>query len=220
MATTAKKTVAKKSAVKKSVPKKAAAKKSATQKAPARKKTAVRKAGTKNTVTKKATAGKAVTKKTTARKVTVRKSVSGKDQAGRISEENLQAIAADIDRQMKMLAEMNTRVLIAKDQLADFQENISIKIKTFKEKNAGKQTENLKDIMASIRKTKDEAAKMIKDSKALHETYDKVSERFEKGRVSAAKEIKKAEAVFREKLQEVEARVAKKAGEIKKNLKK
>jgi len=210
MATTAKKTATKKSTVKKATPIKAAAKKPAIKKAPARKK-----AGTKNTSTKKAAA-----RKTTAKRVTVKKSVSSQDEVVRISEENLQAMAADIDRQMKLLAEMNTRVLIAKDQLADFQENISSKIKAFKEKNAGRQTENLKDIMASVRNTKDEAARMIKDSKALHETYDLVSERFEKGRVTAAKEIKKAEAVFLEKIHEVEAKVVKKASEIKKNLKK
>ena len=215
MGTTTKKSVAKESTAKKVAPKKAAAKKPASKRSPAKKKAAVRKAGTKNTATKKAT-----TRKAAAKKVTVKKPVSNQDEPGRISEENLQAIAADIDRQMKMLAEMNTRVLIAKDQLADFQENVSSKIKAFKEKNAGKQTENFKDIMASIRHTKDEAAKMIKDSKALHDTYDMVTERFEKGRVTAAKEIKKAEAVFLEKLQEVEARVVKKAGEIKKNLKK
>ena len=74
--------------------------------------------------------------------------------------------------------------------------------------------------MASIRDTKDEAAKMIKDSKALHEIYELVSNRFEKGRVAAAKEMKKAEAVFLEKLHVVEAKMAKKAGEIKKNIKK
>ena len=220
MGTTAKKSVAKDSTVKKATPKKAAAKKVTTKKTASKKKTAVRKAGAKNTSTKKAAAKKAAAKKTTAKRVTVKKPVSGQDEVGGISEENLRAMAADIDRQMKMLAEVNTRVLIAKDQLADFQENISSKIKAFKEKNAGKQTENLKDIMASVRNTKDEAAKMIKDSKALNDTYELVSERFEKGRVTAAKEIKKAEAVFLEKLHEVEARVVKKAGEIKKNLKK
>ena len=203
-------TTAKKSAVKKTAPKKTVAKK-----ATAKKKAAVKKLPTKRTATKKAT-----TKKTAAKKAAVKKPISSQDEVGKISEENLQAMAADIDRQMEMLAEMNTRVVIAKDQLADFQENISSKITAFKKRNAGKPTENLKDIMASIRDTKDEAAKMIKDSKALHETYELVSNRFEKGRVAAAKEMKKAEAVFLEKLHVVEAKMAKKAGEIKKNIKK
>lgn len=204
MGTTTKKSVAKKSAVKKAPAKKVTAKKAA-----------VKKVAMKKTTTKKATARKAAT-----RKATVKKPLSSQAELGKISAENLQTLAMDIDRQMKMLGEMNTRVLIAKDQLADFQENLSAKIKAFQKKNAGKQTENFKDIMTSIRETKDEATKMIKDSKALHETYEVVSKHFEKGRVAAVKEMKKAEAVFMEKLHMVEAKVVKKAGEIKKNLKK
>ena len=121
-------TTAKKSAVKKTAPKKTVAKK-----ATAKKKAAVKKLPTKRTATKKAT-----TKKTAAKKAAVKKPISSQDEVGKISEENLQAMAADIDRQMEMLAEMNTRVVIAKDQLADFQENISSRITAFKKRNAGK----------------------------------------------------------------------------------
>jgi hypothetical protein len=208
MATAAKKTAARKPAAKKATAKKAGAKKTPASK------TAVKKPAAKKVTASKVPGGKAPAARTP-----VTQPLPSHEEVGRISEENLKAMASDIDRQMKMLAEMNTRVLIAKDQLADFQEKISARIKAFQAKNAGKPTENLKDIMTSIRETKDEAAKMIKDSKALHETYEVVSRNFEKGRAAAAKEMKKAEAVFLEKLREVEAKVMKKAGEIKKNLK-
>lgn len=220
MGTVAKKPDANESAVTKAAPKKTAAKKAVTKKASTRKKAAIRGKGTKKTTTKKTAAKKSVAKKSVASRATVKSPLPGQDEVGKISEENLHAMAADIDRQMKMLAEMNTRVLIAKDQLADFQESISSRIEAFKKRQAGKKTENHKDIMTSIRDTKNEAAKVIKESKALHETYELVSKHFEKGRVAAAKEMKKAEAVFLEKLHAVEARVVKKADEIKKNLKK
>lgn len=199
MVTTAKKSVSKKPSVKKSTAKKTVAKKTAVKK----------------TAVKKPTA-----KKTVANKADIKKALFDHDEIVRLSEKNLQAVAMDIDRQMKMLAEMDTRVLIAKDQLADFQEMIYDKINAFQNKNAGKKTDSHKDIMTSIRETRDEAAKIIKESKALHETYDLVARNFEKGRVAAVKEMKKAEIVFMKKLHEVEAKVLKKAGEIKKNLKK
>lgn len=193
---------------KKSVAKKPAVKKTATSKATVKKATAVQ-----------TTVKKTAVKKTAVRKTAVKRPLSSQAEVGRIGNASLQALATDIDRQMKMLAEMNTRVLIAKDQLADFQEMVAAKIKAFQQKNAGKPAEIQKDIMASIRETRAEAAKMITDSKALHETYALVSRQFEKGRVAAAKELKKAEAVFLEKLHVLEAKVMKKAGEIKKNLK-
>jgi hypothetical protein len=183
------------------------------------KKSVAKKPAVKKTATSKATVKKATVGKTAVRKTAVKRPLSSQDEVGRIGNANLQALATDIDRQMKMLAEMNTRVLIAKDQLADFQEMVAAKIKAFQQKNAGKPAEIQKDIMASIRETRAEAAKMIKDSKALHETYALVSRQFEKGRVAAAKELKKAEAVFLEKLHVVEAKVIKKAADIKKNLK-
>lgn len=208
----------------------------ATTKKPVTKKPAVKKPTAKKAVTKKAAANKVAVKKTAAKKATVKKTAAKRpavkkaavkkpsfdhDEVGRISEKNLQAIAMDIDRQMKMLAEMDTRVVIAKDQLAEFQEMISAKINSFQNnKGTGDKAGSTKDIMKSIRATKDEAAKIIRDSKALHETYDLVVKHFEKGRVAAVKEMKKAEVVFKEKLHVVEAKVLKKAGEIKKEFKK
>jgi len=199
-------------ASKKTTKKKAAAKKSAG------KKTAVKKTAVRKTTSKKTTA-----RKTAAKKASVKKTTGGvvakQTQAGSASEKDLQALAMDIDRQMKILAEMNTRVIIAKDQLADFQEIISEKIKTFQTRTDGEGLTGQKDVLATLRQKKDEAARMFKDSKALHETYETLAKHFEKGRVTAAKEMKKAEAAFLEKFHVIEARLVKKAEEIKKNLK-
>lgn len=181
--------------------------------------TAKKKTAKKKVAKKKTAAKKAAVKKTVARKATARKTTAKKATAGGASEKDLQALSMDIDRQMKVLAEMNTRVIIAKDQLADFQELISEKIKTFQQRNTAHDTAGQKDIMTRIRLTKDEAARMVKDSKALHETYETLAKHFEKGRVAAAREMKKAETAFMEKYHEVEARVIKKAEEFKKNRK-
>jgi len=182
------------------------------------KKTAVKKTPTNKPTRKKAALKKTPVKKTTAGGAAARQSPAGQA-AGGASEKDLQALAMDIDRQMKVLAEMNTRVIIAKDQLADFQELISEKIKAFQQRSAADSEAGHKDVMTRMRETKDEAARMFKDSKALHETYETLAKHFEKGRVAAVKEMKKAESAFLEKFHEVEARVVKKAGEIKKNLK-
>lgn len=204
-------------AKKKTAKKKAAAKKTGGKKA------AVKKSLPKKTAGKKTTAKKAAAKKARVQKTTVggalAKQPAASQAAAGPSEKDLQALAMDIDRQMKVLAEMNTRVIIAKDQLADFQEMIAEKIKAFQQSSAAESAAGHKDVMTRMRETKDEAAKMIKDSKALHETYETLARRFEKGRVAAVKEMKKAESAFLEKFHEVEARVIKKAGEIKKNLK-
>jgi len=204
-------------AKKKTANKKAAAKKTASKKI-AVKKTATRKTTSKKTSARKAAAKKAPVKKMAGGSVAVKQSQAS-PAAGGASEKDLQALAMDIDRQMKVLAEMNTRVIIAKDQLADFQELIAEKIKTFQQRSAADNAAGHKDVMTRMRETKDEAARMIKDSKALHETYETLARHFEKGRVAAAKEMKKAESAFLEKFHEVEAKVIKKAGEIKKNLK-
>ena len=199
MSPTKKKSASKKTTIKKSAPKKTASKKTAVKKS-ASKKTTVRK-----TAVKKAAIKKAVTSKPSL----------DHDEVSKISAKNLEALAMDIDRQMKMLAEIDTRVIIAKDQLADFQEMIQAKINAFQERNANKPA----DLMTSIRETRDEASKLIKDSKAIHDTYDSAVKYFEKGRVAAMKEAKKAEIVLVKKLHEVEAKMLKKAGEIKKNIK-
>lgn len=128
-------------------------------------------------------------------------------------------MAADIDRQMKTFAEIDTRVLIAKDQLADFQEMIQEKISAFQKKHANRQTESHTDIMKSIREAKDEAAKYIKESEAIHDAYEMLVKQLEKGRQAAVRETKKAEVVFKEKFHEVETKVLKKANEIKENIK-
>jgi len=185
-----------------------------------KKKAAVKKTGGKKAAVKKTAASKTARKKAAVKKTPVKKTgAESLTTAGGASEKDLQALAMDIDRQMKVLAEMNTRVIIAKDQLADFQELISEKIKTFQQRSDAESAAGHKDVMTRMRETKDEAARMIKDSKALHETYEKLATHFEKGRVAAVKEMKKAESAFLEKFHEVEARVIKKAGEIKKNLK-
>ena len=202
---------------------------SPTDKKSASKKTATKKAASKRTASKKPTVKKSASKKTAARKTAVKKTAVKKavtskpsldhDEVSKISAKNLETLAMDIDRQMKMLAEIDTRVIIAKDQLADFQEVIHAKINAFQERNANKQVGDHKDLMTSIRETRDEASKIIKDSKAIHDTYESAVKFFEKGRVAALKEAKKAEVVLVKKLHEVEAKMLKKAGEIKKNIK-
>jgi hypothetical protein len=191
-----------------------------TDKKPVAKKPAAKKAATKKPAVKNPAAKKTAAKKIAVKKPAVNKPSFDQDEVNRISAKNLQAVAMDIDRQMKLLAEIDTRVLIAKDQLAEFQEMIHAKISNFQNKSAGKQTENHKDIMSSIRETRDEATRLIKDSKAIQDTYESVVKHLEKGRVVAMKEAKKAELAFMKKLHEVEARMLKKAGEFKKNLKK
>ena len=187
---------------------------SPTDKKPASKRPAVKKSASK----------KSAARKTTAKKAAVKKTVSSKpsldhDEVSKISAKNLETLAMDIDRQMKMLAEVDTRVIIAKDQLADFQEMIQEKIKAFQEGDVNKPAGKHKDLMTSIRDTRDEASKVIKDSKAIHDTYESAVKYFEKGRVTALREAKKAEVALVKKLHEVEARMLKKAGGINKSIK-
>lgn len=219
MSPTDKKTASKKPMVKKPASKKTAARKTAV------KKSASKKSSSKKTAVKKAVAKKAAVKKTAVKKTAVKKTVTRKpspdhNEVSKVSAKNLETIARDIDRQMKMLAEIDTRVIIAKDQLADFQEKVQAKISAFKERNANKPEGTHKDLMTSIRETRDEASKIIKDSKAIHDTYESAVKYFEKGRVAALKEAKKAEIVLVKKLHEIEGKVLKKAGEINKNIKK
>lgn len=213
MSPTDKKTASKRPAVKKSASRKNTARKTTVKKAAAKKPAA------KKTRVKKTAAKKAAVKKTAVKKVDPGRPSLDHDEVSEISVKNLEAMAMDIDRQMKMLAEVDTRVIIAKDQLADFQETVQAKIKAFRERSDNKPGGNHKDLMTSIRETRDEASKMIKDSKALHDTYDSAVKYFEKGRVAALKEAKKAEVVLVKKLHEVEAKMLKKVGEINKSIK-
>ena len=208
-----KKSAATKAASKKTVSKKTVSKKTVS------KKTVSRTTAKGKTAVKKAAVKKATVKKTTVKNSAASKPALDHDEIVRIGAKNLQAVASDIDRQMKMLAEIDSRVLIAKDQLADLQEVIHSKINAFQEKKSARQAGSHKDLMTSIRETRDEASKIIRDSKALHDTYESAVKYFEKGRVAAMKEAKKAEIVLVKKLHEVEAKMLKKAGEIKKNMK-
>lgn len=198
--------------------KKKTAKKKAAAKKTAGKKSAVKKTATKKTVSKKTAAKKSPVKKKAARSKAASQPTSNQA-ASAATEKELQALAIDIDRQMKVLAEMNTRVIIAKDQLEDFQELIAARIKAFQQRSAADNAAGHKDVLTRVRETKDEAARMIKDSKALHETYETLARHFEKGRVTAVKEMKKAESAFLEKFHVVEEKLMKKAEEIKKNMK-
>ena len=120
---------------------------------------------------------------------------------------------------MKKLAEMDTRVLIAKDQLADFQEVLHEKMVAYQNRRAEHSSESHADIMTSIREAKDEAAKYIRESEAINDAYEKLLKQLDKGRQAAKRETKKAEAVFKEKFHELETKLAKKASEIKENIK-
>ena len=153
------------------------------------------------------------------KKTTVVQDGPDPDEAGRAGEENLRTVAMDIDRQMRELAEMNTRVLIAKDQLADLQETIQAKISAFQERRAADHAEGHTDLRQSIRNARDEAARHIRESKAINDAYDKALRQLEKGRKAALRETHKAEAAFKEKFHEVEEKLLKRAGEIKDNLK-
>jgi len=141
------------------------------------------------------------------------------EEVKKINEEHLHAVAIDIDRQMKTLAEMDTRVLIAKERLIDFQEMIQERIHAYQEKKDGDPSESHSDILQSILHAKDEAAKHIKESEAINDAYDKLLKQLEKGREATRRESKKAEKVFKEKFHELEAKLKQKAGEIKENIK-
>ena len=102
---------------------------------PTKKKSSVKIPGNKKSASKKTT----TRRKTVVKKAAVKKPVASKlsldhDEVSRISATNLETVAMDIDRQMKMLAEIDTRVIIAKDQLADFQEMVQAKINAFQER--------------------------------------------------------------------------------------
>jgi len=160
---------------------------------------------------------------------------------GNASAKNLKMASANIDRQMKKIASIDTRVLIAKDKLTELQEHIHEKRSEFQEKNtaaakrallnARKRMTNHKDLMSTIREKRAEAVKALKESEAIHKAYESVVEHLDKGRTTALnevkkaevrfmKEAKKAETAFMKKLHRVEEQMLKKADQIKKNFKK
>ncbi|MFT5451792.1 MAG: hypothetical protein ACI9N9_001278, partial [Enterobacterales bacterium] len=138
------------------------------------------------------------------------------------------ASSMDIDRQMKKISALDSRVLIAKDKLEEFQQLLHVRRKNFQEKNtaaakralenARKKLSNHKDLMTSIRETRAEAASMLKDTKSIHSTYESVVNYLEKSRVSAMKEAKKAEVNFMKKLHKIEKQMLVKAEKLKKKI--
>ena len=177
-----------------------------------------------STATKKPAAKKPVAKKPAAKKPFFDPGLVGRDSA-----QNMQMAAKNIDRQMKKLASIDTRVLIAKDKLAELQELIQLKGEEFQEKNTAaakralentrKRMSNHKDIMKTIREARAEAATMLKESKSIHKAYESIVNHLEKGKATALKEAKKAEISFMKKLHKVEAKMLKTADNIKKNIK-
>ncbi len=218
-------TAPKKPAAKKPVAKKPAAKKPATKK-PATKKPATKKPVAKKPVTKKPVAKKPVAKKPVAKKPVAKKPVFDPAVVGNNSDKHLKKASDNIDRHMKKLATIDTRVLIAKDKLTELQDLIHEKRMEFQKVNsaaakralinARKKMANHKDFMTTIREKRAEAAKALKDHKSLHKTYESVVSHLEKGRLNAIKEAKKAEVSFMKKLHKVEAKMLKKAEEIRK----
>jgi len=236
----AKKPAARKPAAKKPAAKKPAARKPAAKK-PAAKKPAAKKPAAKKPAAKKPAARKPAAKKPAARKPAAKKAAFSPDKVGNASAQSVKAASAEIDRQMKKLASIDTRVLIAKDKLSELQEHIHHKRLEFQEKNtaaakralenARKKMSNHKDLMSSIREKRAEAVKALKESEALHNAYESVADHLEKGRTTAMSEIKKAEESFMKeakkaevnlmkKLHSVEEQMLKKANQLKKKFQK
>jgi hypothetical protein len=192
------------------------------------KKPAVKKAAPKKVVAKKPAVKKAAPKKAVTKKSAPKKAAFNPDDVGQTSTKNLKASSMDIDRQMKKISALDSRVLIAKDKLEEFQELLHERRVTFQEKNtaaakralenARKKLSNHKDFMTSIRETRADAAKMLKDTKSIHSTYESVVNHLEKSRVSAIKEAKKAEISFMKKLHQIEKKMLKKAEQLKKKI--
>jgi DNA repair exonuclease SbcCD ATPase subunit len=181
-----------------------------------------------STVAKKTTAKKPAAKKPAAKKPAAKKPAFKPENVGKASAENLHSASKNIDKQMKKLATIDTRVLIAKDKLAELQGMIAEKREEFKEldsgsakralENARKKLNNHKDVMSSIRETRADIVQRLNDSKSIHKAYESAVKHLEKGKETAMREAKKAEVNFMKKLHKVEEKMLKKAAEIKKNL--
>jgi len=216
------------------------AKKPAAKK-PAAKKPAAKKPAAKKPAAKKPAAKKPAAKKPAAKKPAAKKPAFNPNKVGTASTRNLKMASTNIDRQMKKIASIDTRVLIAKDKLTELQEHIHEKRLELQEKNtaatkraldnARKRMKNHKDLMSTIKEKRAEAVKALKESEALHNAYQSVVDHLDKGRATALNEVKKAEVkfmneakkaetAFMKKLHKVEEQMLKKAEQLKKNFKK
>jgi len=208
---------AKKSAAKKPAAKKPAAKK------PAAKKPAAKKPAAKKPAAKKPAAKKPAAKKPAAKK----KPKFNPEKVGADTTKNMKSAAKNIDRQMKKLASLDSRVLIAKDNLTELQKSIHIKRVEFQKKNTAaakraydnllKKIDNHNTLITSMKQTRAEIAAVLKDNKSMHNAYESVIKKIDKGRERAVVEAKKAEVLFMKNLHKIEAQMLKKAEEIKKN---
>ena len=234
--TTTRKAPAKKAAPKKATTtRKAPAKKAAPKKATTARKAPAKKAAPKKATTaRKAPAKKAAPKKaTTARKAPAKKAAPKKattdfhpDHVGSSAKENMQSAAAQIDRQMKYIANMDTNILIVMDKLSEFQEQVHHKGVEFQEKNtkaakrawesAIKRFEIYKQKMDTFKHEREQAMHNLTEHKTLHKTYENLVEQLEKGKKKAIEEARKAEVKFLKQLHKVEEKMLKKAEQIKK----
>jgi hypothetical protein len=222
----AKKPTAKKPAAKKPAAKKPAAKKPAAKK-PAAKKPTAKKPAAKKPAAKKPAAKKPAAKKPAAKKPAVEKPAEiSHEHVGLSAKENMQQAADAIDKQMKTIANMDTRILIAMDKLSEIQERLHERSIEFQKKNtkAAKQAwENAKQaldkhhgIIDEIKHKRQQAMDALKEHKTLHETYETIVEQLEKGKKKAIIEARKAEASFMKQLHKIEEQMLKKAEQIKK----
>lgn len=227
---------------KKVTAKKPASRKTTTAKKPAVKKTTTSKTTAKKPATKKAiTSGKSTAKKPVAKKPAARKSsrkpttkktsvkANNIPVVGKSTKQNLEETANAIDEQMKYIANMDTRILLAMDTLSDFQEKLHQRSVEFQEKNtkaAKRAWENAKQslekhhgIVDEFKAKRKQAMDALKEHKTLHETYEHIVEQLEKGKTKAVEEIRKAEANFMKQLHKVEEQMLKKAEQLKKKYK-
>ena len=138
----------------------------------------------------------------------------------------MQQAANAIDDQMKYIANMDTRILIAMDKLSEFQETLHQKSTEFQKKNtkaakrawvhAKKSLDNHHEIIDEFKTKRQRAMDSLKENKTLHETYESIVEHMERGKKVAIEEAKKAEEKFMRQLHKIEQQMLKKAEQIKK----
>ena len=147
-------------------------------------------------------------------------------EVGDSARENMQQAANAIDDQMKYIANIDTRMLIAMDTLSEFQETLQQKSKEFQEKNtkaakrawesAKRSLDNHHEIIDDFKAKRQQAMDSLKENKTLHETYESIVEHMERGKKVAIQEAKKAEEKFMKQLHKIEQQMLKKAEQIKK----